>query len=50
MSPDRNLLEALLMPIDKPTAGPASKEVSKRLNAWLLASGSNVLQDIKEDD
>jgi len=47
MSPDGKLLETLLMPINKPgSRGLNEKEVGKRLNAWLLAEGNRVLQDI----
>lgn len=51
MSPDGKLLEALLMPIDKPLGGGAkAREVTKRVNAWLAASGNNVLRDIKDEE
>jgi len=47
VSPDKKLLEALLMPINKPVSmGGKSKEVAIRLNAWLMATGNQVLQDI----
>ena len=51
MSPDRRLLESLLMPVNKPVAmGGGSEEVSKRLNAWLMATGNRVLQDIVTEE
>ena len=51
MSPDKKLLEALLMPMNKPTGKTkAGKAALRRINAWLVAEGNAVLQDIQEED
>lgn len=46
------LLRTLLLPIDKPTV-PSTKLniglIAKRINLWLLGSGSRVMDDIKQD-
>lgn len=51
MSPDKKLLETLLMPIEKPTIkGGRSEEIGIRLNAWLMATGNRVFQDIVTEE
>jgi len=46
ISPDGKLLETLLLPINKPGNAKQAKEVIKKINAWLGASGNQVLEDI----
>lgn len=53
LSKDPKLLEALLMPINKPTTPKGInnlKIIDLRLNAWSMGSGVRVFKDINEED
>jgi len=45
LSPDGELLRALLTPINKPTATASSRYVNQRLNLWLAGTGSRVMEE-----
>lgn len=47
LSPDPQLLQALLLPLDKPqTQATNLRILNDRLNVWLLGAGSRVMDDI----
>ncbi|KKN02748.1 hypothetical protein LCGC14_1114540, partial [marine sediment metagenome] len=51
-SEDGRLLNALLLPIDKPTSATGQqnlKILNKRINIWLLGTGHRVIEDIQND-
>jgi hypothetical protein len=52
VSEDRRMLQALLLPIDKPTSTQGLKNLrllNERMNLWLLGTGGRVLNDIKDE-
>ena len=51
-SKDPKLLEALLLPLEKPGGGintETMKILDARINAWLIGTGSRVMEDIEEE-
>ena len=51
--PDGKLLEALLLPINKPETLTGMKNIKTleiRMHAWLLGTGSRVMRDIAEEE
>ena len=52
LSNDDELLKALLLPIDKPTAKGVKnmKIVDERLNLWLVGTGKRVMDDIQREN
>ena len=52
LSDDPKLLEALLLPIDKPGVPATDRNLrilNERMNLWLAGSGSRILDDIEEE-
>ena len=52
-SPDGKLLEALLLPIDKPYTISGMKNIrtlETRMNAWMLGTGNRIMRDITEEE
>ncbi len=51
LSKDGKLLQALLMPMDKPTSKKeAIKYLGSQLNAWLAGAGKRVAADLLKDE
>lgn len=53
LSPDKTLLQALLLPINKPiiTGRPANFDIlTKRMNAYLISTGKKVMEDIENEE
>ncbi|MFA7120536.1 MAG: hypothetical protein WC277_03605 [Bacilli bacterium] len=51
LSPDPQLLQALLLPLDKPqTQATNLRILNDRLNVWLLGAGSRVMDDIIKEE
>ena len=50
---DPKLLQALLLPIDKPTSKQGQKNLKilgERMNLWLIGSGKRIMDDIATDE
>lgn len=53
LSPDKTLLQALLLPIKKPviTGRPANFDIlTKRMNTYLISTGKKVMEDIENEE